>query len=172
MKRLSVLLLCVAMLLCATACFQSEKEPESSEPVSALVTTTAPGASSNGSSAATSGATTTLSATTGSFGEFPCVGYATDSLNVRRDASTNYDAIGGLDKGDKVTIVGEEGDFYKIEWKAFDGTYEGEYAYVNKQYVSASPNGETTAVTTGAPVSDPTAAKTTVPTKPIVQAGN
>ena len=162
MKRIPALLLCAVMLLCATACFKSEKTNETSAATSALATT-APGAAS-GTSA--SGATTTLSATTGSFGNFPCVGYATDSLNVRRDASTDYDAIGGLSKGDKVTIIGEENDFYKIEFHDQTGAYDKDYAFVNKQYVSASPEGETAASTTGAPVSDPTSAKTTAPTKP------
>ena len=170
MKRFAILFVCAAMLVCATACFKSEKKPETS--AAPTLATTAPSAtvSTAATSASATGVTTVAS---GSLDSFPCVGYATDSLNVRRDASINYDAIGGLDKGDKVTIVGEEGDFYKIEWSSFDGNFEGQYAYVSKQYVSASPNGEMPAAasTTGAPVSDPTsAAKTTVPTKPVVQA--
>ena len=168
MKRFAILLLCVAMLLCATACFKSEEKPETSAAAPSMATT-APSATSSTAATSASAAVTTVAS--GSLDSFPCVGYTTDSLNVRRDASTDYDAIGGLDKGDKVTIVGEEGDFYKIEWSSFDGNFEGQYAYVSKQYVSASPNGETAASTTGAPVSDPTsAAKTTVPTKPVVQA--
>ncbi len=164
MKRIAVFLLCVAMLVCATACFKLEKKSEPATTVTPTLATTAPTTSANGS--VTSAMATTAAPT--AFGEYPCIGYATDSLNVRRDASTDHDAIGGLDKGDKVTIVGEEGDFYKIEWSSFDGNFEGQYAYVSKQYVSATPNGDTptAASTTGAPVSDPTVAKTTAPTKP------
>ena len=173
MKRVSICLLCVVMLLCTTACFKSEKTFETSTVPAA--TTVVSGASNDGSGA-TADATTTLSGTTGAFGNFPCVGYATDELRVRRDASTDYEAIGGLAKGDPVTIIGEEKDFYKIEWHAFDGNYDGDYAYVSKQYVSATPGGETTTAATTAVGSTPTsgaattAAKTTVPTKPIVQA--
>ncbi|MCQ2405567.1 MAG: SH3 domain-containing protein [Clostridia bacterium] len=169
MKRFAILFVCAAMLVCATACFKSEKKPETS--AAPTLATTAPSATVSTAATSASAAGTTVAS--GSLDSFPCVGYTTDSLNVRRDASTDYDAIGGLEKGDKVTIVGEEGDFYKIEWSSFDGNFEGQYAYVSKQYVSATPNGDTPTVasTTGAPVSDPTsAAKTTVPTKPVVQA--
>lgn len=166
MKRFMVLLLCVAMLLCATACFKSDKKTEASEPTPSFATT-APGATAFGGSttASVAAVTTTTAPSVASFGEFPCIGYTTDSLNVRRDPSTDYDAIGGLDKGDKVTIVGEEGDFYKIEWSSFDGNFEGKYAYVSKQYVSASLNAASPAATSAVP-----SATTTVPTKPVVQA--
>lgn len=172
MKRLTVLLLCVAMLVCATACFKSEEGKETSAVATGFATTAPAAAVTTAPSGASAPATTTTApAAEGSLDKFPCVGYATDSLNVRQDPSTDKDAIGGLDKGDRVTIVGREGDFYKIEWNSFDGNFEGEYAYVSAQYISASVDGDTPAVTT-AIGSTPTAAKTTVPTKPIVQAGN
>jgi len=156
MKRFVVLLLCVAMLLCATACFKSEKKAETSATATPTFATTAATTAPSASGATASAAAVTTAATPAAIGNFPCTGYATDSLNVRRDASTDYDAIGGLDKGDKVTIVGEEGDFYKIEWSSFDGNFDGQYAYVSKQYISATLTAETTAV-----VSTPTAAPTT-----------
>ena len=144
MKRVAIVCLCVAMLACATACFKSEKTPEPPAPAP-TTPTTAPSAAVSTMPSVSTG---TTAAVPGSLTNFPCVGYATDSLNVRRDASTNYDAVGGLQKGDKVTIVGEEGDFYKIEWSSFDGNFNEKYAYVSKQYVSASPNGNTSAFTT------------------------
>lgn len=166
MKRFAILLLCVAMLLCATACFKTEEKTETSTAVTPSFATTAPGAAASAATSANTAATTSAAAasTTAStapaaIGEFPCTGYATDSLNVRRDASTDYDAIGGLDKGDKVTIVGEEGDFYKIEWSSFDGTFDGEYAYVSKQYISAGLN---TAATTAIGSTPTSAAATTM----------
>ena len=64
------------------------------------------------------------------------VGYATDALNVRRDASTDHDRVGMLKKGDAVTIIGEEGDFYKIEYKWTQEGSSGDYAFVSKEYVS------------------------------------
>ena len=50
------------------------------------------------------------------------------SLNVRSSASTSSKVIGSLSGNTKVTIVGEEGVFYKIE-------YKGSYGYVAKEYV-------------------------------------
>ena len=170
MKRVAVLLLAMIMLLFASACFKSADKKDTSAAEVSLATTAPATTVSTGVPVTTAATTASTPVAEGSLDKFPCIGYATDSLNVRRDASINYDAIGGLEKGDKVTIVGREGDFYKIEWSSFDGNFDGEYAYVSAQYISASPNGETTASTTGAPVSDPTVSKTTVPTKPIVQA--
>ncbi|WP_288678990.1 SH3 domain-containing protein [uncultured Clostridium sp.] len=50
------------------------------------------------------------------------------SLNVREGASTSSKVIGSLSGNSKVTIVGEEGAFYKIE-------YRGSHGYVAKEYV-------------------------------------
>ncbi|MDK0655546.1 SH3 domain-containing protein [Clostridium perfringens] len=50
------------------------------------------------------------------------------SLNVRSEASTSSKVIGSLSGNSKVTIVGEEGAFYKIEFK-------GSHGYVAKEYV-------------------------------------
>ena len=50
------------------------------------------------------------------------------SLNVREGASTSSKVIGSLNGNTKVIIVGEEGAFYKIE-------YKGSHGYVAKEYV-------------------------------------
>ncbi|XZM50637.1 SH3 domain-containing protein [Clostridium perfringens] len=50
------------------------------------------------------------------------------SLNVRNEASTSSKVIGSLSGNTKVTIVGEEGAFYKIE-------YKGSHGYVAKEYI-------------------------------------
>ena len=50
------------------------------------------------------------------------------SLNVRSSASTSSKVIGSLSGNTKVTIIGEEGAFYKIE-------YKGSHGYVAKEYV-------------------------------------
>ncbi|MBS5922213.1 MAG: SH3 domain-containing protein, partial [Clostridium perfringens] len=50
------------------------------------------------------------------------------SLNVREGASTSSKVIGSLSGSSKVTIVGEEGAFYKIE-------YNGSHGYVAKEYI-------------------------------------
>ena len=50
------------------------------------------------------------------------------SLNVRSGASTSSKVIGSLSGNSKVTIIGEEGAFYKIE-------YKGSHGYVAKEYI-------------------------------------
>ncbi|MGU8174349.1 SH3 domain-containing protein [Clostridium perfringens] len=50
------------------------------------------------------------------------------SLNVRSEASTSSKVIGSLSGNTKVIIVGEEGAFYKIE-------YKGSHGYVAKEYI-------------------------------------
>lgn len=50
------------------------------------------------------------------------------SLNIRSGAGTNYSIIGKLFNGNKVTIIGESGSWYKI-------SYNGKVAYVSKNYV-------------------------------------
>ena len=50
-------------------------------------------------------------------------------LSVRKGPGTNYTKIGSLTKGSQVTIIGEEGDWYKILF----GSGEG---YVYKTYIS------------------------------------
>ena len=50
------------------------------------------------------------------------------SLNVRSEASTSSKVIGSLSGNSKITIIGEEGAFYKIE-------YKGSHGYVAKEYV-------------------------------------
>jgi uncharacterized protein YgiM (DUF1202 family) len=74
---------------------------------------------------------------------YPMPGWcaANGGLHVRQTPDTNYEAIGGLKYGEKVTIVGREGDWYKINFK--DGT-----AYVNAGYISLTevfPDDTTTA---------------------------
>lgn len=58
------------------------------------------------------------------------------SLRVRTGPSTNHDVIGGLSRGEVVEILGEVQDWYKI-------SYEGQTAYVSKDYVSRT-NEDTT----------------------------
>ena len=53
------------------------------------------------------------------------------SLNVRSGASTSSSVIGSLSNGSKVTIVGESGSWYKINYGNTTG-------YVSKEYVQAS----------------------------------
>ena len=153
MKKLSVFVFLLAVLLVFSGCFASSDD--NLEAVSAVnVTTTA---------AATTTTVATVSTTTApaAISEYPCTAYATDSLNVRRTPNTDYHAIGGLHEGEQVTVIGREGDFYEINFKWSDTdengqTVSGTTAYVSAQYISLS---RATATTTA-----PTVATTTVTT--------
>lgn len=54
-----------------------------------------------------------------------------DSLNVRSDSSVRNSVIGSLGRNAKVTITGEKGNFYRID-------YKGRTGYVSKDYVSVT----------------------------------
>ena len=53
------------------------------------------------------------------------------SMHIRSGPGMDYGAIGGLKAGERVAIVGREGDWYKIVFK--DG-----YGYVNAQHIQAT----------------------------------
>ena len=63
-----------------------------------------------------------------------------DSLNVRSDASVRNSVIGSLGRNARVTITGEKGNFYRID-------YKGRTGYVSKDYVSVT-NGSNKSVNT------------------------
>ena len=54
------------------------------------------------------------------------------TLNVRPQPNTNQAAIGKLAEGEAVTIVGESGNWYEIE-------YNNSIAYVSKDYITFTP---------------------------------
>lgn len=55
----------------------------------------------------------------------------TSSLNLRKAASQNSDKLQTLDRGDKLDVISESGDWYKVRY----GKYTG---YVMKKYVKVS----------------------------------
>lgn len=59
------------------------------------------------------------------------------SANIREKASTDSSIINTLLRNTEVTIIAEEGDFYKIEYQDITG-------YISKSLVSDKPVGETT----------------------------
>jgi predicted double-glycine peptidase len=78
---------------------------------------------------------TTTPAVTAPGGDAPKVEYGyvdvNTWLNVRKDPSTRQLAIGRLYRGEKVTIIGEQNGWYKIN-------YKGREAWVCARYVSKS----------------------------------
>ena len=61
---------------------------------------------------------------------YPTVGYcvADPSMYVRSQPAPYAEVIGGLAYGEEVSIVGKEGDWYKIAFK-------DDFAYVSAQYI-------------------------------------
>ncbi len=54
--------------------------------------------------------------------------YATANVNVRSGPSTRYSVVGGLTSGQRVTVVGSSGNWYRISWN--NGS-----AYVSASYL-------------------------------------
>ena len=83
------------------------------------------------------------------FSKTPRTGVVIDgisSLNIRQAPKTNSSILGTLKSKDEVTVIGREGNFYKI-------SYQGAEAYVHKDYVgikasSTTINGRVSYLTT------------------------
>ena len=73
------------------------------------------------------------------FSTTPRTGVVIDSissLNVRQAATTTSSILGTLTAKDEVTVIGREGNFYKI-------SYNDSYAYVHKDYVGIKASSTT-----------------------------
>ena len=145
MKKILPLLLCLALLLCCTACFRNRVDdslPQGTASSSESTTTTSasttlPSSSTSGTGSTTSGTGTTsgseasstnstTNTTTGippvvgdNPSTFPWIGkiIEPDGVNVRAEASTDAEAIASGMFGDTVRVLGQEGDWYKVEWE-------------------------------------------------------
>lgn len=112
-KRTLALLMCVVLAVALCGCFGKDEPAPDTTPTTVDVTTTTP-------------STTTLP-TIGE--ERPFTGYVNAStLRVRPTPDTTGEPIGGLSFGEAVSVLGREGDWYKITFK--DGI-----GYVNAQYI-------------------------------------
>ncbi len=65
--------------------------------------------------------------------------YSTTALNVRRGPSTKYSVVGSLNRGQKCTVIGKSGNWYKLL------TADGSDAYASAKYLKlyARQNGST-----------------------------
>lgn len=89
-------------------------------------------------------ATTTAAATTAkTTAAVPNEGWITaDSMRVRSGAGLSYEVIGGITGGEKVEILGKNGDWYEIRFGEGSG-------YVSGQYLTfTQPTAEVTVGTT------------------------
>lgn len=61
--------------------------------------------------------------------------YSTTALNVRRGPSTKYSIVGSLNRGQKCTVVGKSGNWYKLL------TADGSDAYASAKYLKLYSSG-------------------------------
>lgn len=71
-----------------------------------------------------------------------------DTLNLRKEASTDSDILTLLSKGEKCELVEEAGDWYKIKYKTYTGYVTKEYVKKDNQDEENSNNFSTTPNTT------------------------
>ncbi len=146
MKRFwnCLLIACLAVLLAAvlSGCFGDGGEE-----------TTNPSSNAETSADETQATATTAAPDTGSY---PPFGYVNaSSLHIRPGPNTSGDPIGGLKFGDRVQIVGREGDWYVIPFQNGNGYISAQYVQetppvstTNGAGTSAGVSGDTTGVTT------------------------
>lgn len=70
---------------------------------------------------------------------FPFTTYTTDSVNLRKGASTTSERITTVTKGSEITVLSITGDFLKVTYKGTTGYIVSEYAYVPPQYAPGKP---------------------------------
>ena len=145
MKRFFLGILLIIFCVSLVGCFASNKETTTSEEESTAPTETL-------QTTVTTLATVPTTTIPAEISEFPCTAFATDSLNVRRTPNLDHYAVGGLSKGEQVTILGKEGDFYKIEFSWKDNSegqnLSGTTAYVSAQYISLKKTSDIPTVAT------------------------
>ena len=83
--------------------------------------------------------------------------YSTTALNVRRGPSTKYSVVGSLNRGQKCTVIGKSGNWYKLL------TADGSDAYASAKYLKLYASGRTAVHPQRCPA---TPAATTAPITP------
>ena len=150
MKRLTALLLALAMALTVFAsCGKIDDTPSIEVQTTPVVTTEAEGTTESqvttevttlpeetqGTTEATTTVPVTEAPATTTEASFnvtkidPITKYATDDLNVRKGPDTTYEKLGKLTKGAEITVTGRVGTWYQIE-------FEGKVGYVSASYVA------------------------------------
>ncbi|MCI8553330.1 MAG: SH3 domain-containing protein [Clostridiales bacterium] len=154
--RIAAAVCAALLLLTLSGCQQNINDPDN-QPVTPNTGSSQSGGEDTGGS--TSGSETTAptaAITTASTTASPVQGRgycnSDDGLRIRSGPGTDYRGIGGLKYGEEVTILGREGDWYKIVFKDTGG-------YVSAQFIQATPPSAIPIVTTTtAPAATTTAA--------------
>ena len=61
----------------------------------------------------------------------------TETLNLRKEASTDSNIVALISVGDECEVLGEEGDWYKVQYKEYTG-------YISKEYTKVVDSDEET----------------------------
>ncbi|MCI9415398.1 MAG: SH3 domain-containing protein [Clostridiales bacterium] len=138
--RLSSLIgitVCAGLLMVSlSGCNLFNKNPEDpdNQPITPNTSTSETGGTESQPSDTTTPDTTTTTAAPTSPGTVEGKGYCNsdDGLRIRSGPGTDYQGIGGLKYGEEVSILGREGDWYKIVFKETGG-------YVSAQFIQATP---------------------------------
>ena len=77
---------------------------------------------------------------------YPFTTVANDQVNLRRNASSTSTILARIQEGDSLTVLGQQGNYYKV-------SYNGRTGYVIKQYISTDAD----VVVTPTPTAEPTA---------------
>lgn len=86
------------------------------------------GAAATTTPSTTTPTTTTPTTTTPNTSTGTTLTVTGNTLRVRSGPGTNYEVVSSLAKGDKVTKLGQEGDWYRIQ------TSDGKTGYISTQY--------------------------------------
>ena len=76
--------------------------------------------------------------------EYPYETVTNNNVNMRRNASSSSTVLERLDDGDKVTVLGESGNYFRV-------SYNGRTGYIMKQYIVEPGKGGETQTVTGYP---------------------
>ena len=79
-----------------------------------------------------------------------CWNIADTSIHIREQPNTMCEVIGGYQKGEKATILGKEGDWYKIQILSLVGYVSGQYLSFTDPALGKTTAQGTTAATTAA----------------------
>lgn len=126
-KKSSKRIACILLALLIASAFSACKKKDSYSYIS-------PTSATSETTAAVSEAQTTAATGTAAAGDIS-VGWCNgDGVWIRNGPGTDYYGVGALYTGDKVTVLGKEGDWYEIKYaKGNNGV-----GYVNAQFISAT----------------------------------
>ncbi len=87
----------------------------------------------------------------------------TETIRLRKQASTNSTILDLISEGEKVEILSEEKEWYKVKYKGMTGYVSKEYVKVDGKITSSTPTPSPTPKSSATPTPTPTLAPTPTP---------